>query len=188
MTWHAVNKRLLWQLLMRMVIDKICKMTVKGVKSKSESFFLISHGVLKLWRKNLRWENSTLPPPPPAWIGLRWGCVISRRVYHVPWLNSLWHLDGHHSLIRWGLVIHGCIDGFSRRIIFLKCSNNNYATSVEELFLKAAEADGGLWPSRVRVDRGVNVLVCETMVNIRGEGRCSFIAGRSTRNQRIERL
>ena len=35
----TVNKKLLWQRLMRMVIDKICKLTVKGVKSKSESFF-----------------------------------------------------------------------------------------------------------------------------------------------------
>ena len=87
------------------------------------------------------------------------------------------------------LVIHGCIDGFSRWIIFLKCSNNNYATSVQELFLKAVEADGGLWLSQVRVDRRVeNVLVCETMVNIRGEGRGGFIAGPSTRNQRIKRL
>ena len=33
-----------------------------------------------------------------------------------------------------------------------------------------------------------NVLVCEAMVEIRGEGRASFIAGPSTHNQRIERL
>ena len=32
-----------------MVIDKIYKMTVKGVKLKSESFFSISYGVLELW-------------------------------------------------------------------------------------------------------------------------------------------
>ena len=141
---------------------------------------------LRIQRHRVRGSLVRLDPENRA---LRWGCVISRRVYHVPWPNSLWHLDGHHSLIRWGLVIHGCIDGFSRRIIFLKCSNNNYATSVQELFLKAVEADGGLWPSRVRVDRGVeNVLVCETMVSRRGEGRGSFIAGPSTRNQRIERL
>jgi len=30
----------------------------------------------------------------------------------VPWPNSLWHIDGHHSLIRWGFVVHGCVDGF----------------------------------------------------------------------------
>ena len=141
---------------------------------------------LRIQRHRVRGSLVRLDPENRA---LRWGCVISRRVYHVPWPNSLWHLDGHHSLIRWGLVIHGWIDGFSRRIIFLKCSNNTYATSVQELFLKAVEADGGLWPSRVRVDKGVeNVLVCETMVNFCVEGRGSFIAGPSTRNQRIERL
>ena len=33
---------------------------------------------------------------------LRWGILVSRRVYQVPWLNSLWHLDGRHSwLCRW---------------------------------------------------------------------------------------
>ena len=70
MTWHTVNKRLLWQHLIRMVIDQICKMTVKGVKSKSESFFSISHDVLELWRKTL---GGRIPPspPPPAWIGLK---------------------------------------------------------------------------------------------------------------------
>ena len=38
----------------RMVIDKICKITVKGAKSMSESFFSISLGVLELWRKDFR--------------------------------------------------------------------------------------------------------------------------------------
>ena len=37
---------------------------------------------------------------------LRWGIVISRRVYYVPWPNSIWHLDGHHSLICWQMVVH----------------------------------------------------------------------------------
>ena len=65
MTWHTVSKRLQWQLLMRMVIDKICKMIVKGIKSKSEIFFSISHGVWELWRKTLGGRIS-----PPAWIRL----------------------------------------------------------------------------------------------------------------------
>ena len=44
-----------------MVIDKICKMTVKSVKLKSESFFSISHGVLELWRKNLMGAHPAAP-------------------------------------------------------------------------------------------------------------------------------
>ena len=120
---------------------------------------------------------------------LRWGAVVSRRKYFVPWPNSLWHIDGHHSLIRWKFVIHGCIDGKSRKIMFLKCSTNNLAETVLELFKGAIRENHELWPSRIRVDYGVeNVLICDEMVAHWGEGRRSFIAGSSTSNQRIERL
>ena len=61
---HTGNKRLLWQHLTTMVIDKIRKMSIKGVKLKSESFFSISPGVLELWRKNLRGADSAPPPGP----------------------------------------------------------------------------------------------------------------------------
>ena len=99
------------------------------------------------------------------------------------------HLDGHHALIRRKIIIYGCLDGFSRRIMFLRCNSNNLAETVLVLFLDAIKHDGNLWPSRIRVDKGVeNVLVCDAMVQARGEGRGSFIAGPSTHNQRIERL
>lgn len=45
--------------------------------------------------------------------------TIRRRVYHVDGPNSLWHVDGHHKLIRWHMVIHGGIDGYSRTVVFL---------------------------------------------------------------------
>ena len=51
----------------RMVIDKICKITVKGAKSMSESFFSISRGVLELWRKDFRGVGGF----PPGLVGLR---------------------------------------------------------------------------------------------------------------------
>jgi len=93
------------------------------------------------------------------------------------YVNSLWHLDGDHSLIRWKILIHGCIDGFSQRITFLKCSANNKA----ELFLDAMKRDGEFWPLRVRVYHGVeNIGVCDTMVQVRREERGSFTAGPST--------
>ena len=105
----------------------------------------------------------------------------------MPWANSLWHLDGHHALIRWKFVIHGSIDGKSRKIVYLNFSTNNKAETVHNLFLISAEHHG--WPSHIRVDYGVeNTLVCDKMVAKRGPGRGSYTAGSSTRNQRIERL
>ena len=75
---------------------------------------------------------------------LRWSIIISRRVYYVPWPNSIWHLDGHHSLIRWRVVVHGCIHGSSRKIMFLKCNSNNLSETVLQLFLTAVEEHDGL--------------------------------------------
>jgi predicted DNA-binding protein YlxM (UPF0122 family) len=93
--------------------------------------------------------------------------TIVRRRYRVPFPNSLWHFDGHHKLIRWKFVIHGCIDGFSRRVIWLAVKNNNRAETVAELFDDAIEIYGV--PSRVRCDHGgENVLVGQRMEEIRG--------------------
>ena len=61
--------------------------------------------------------RSSLNRVDPKNTALRWGALVTRRTYFVPWPNSLWHIDGHHSLIRWQFVIHGCIDGKSRKII-----------------------------------------------------------------------
>ena len=44
-------------------------MSIKGVKLKSENLFLISPGVLELWKKNLRGADSA--PLPPVQIGLK---------------------------------------------------------------------------------------------------------------------
>ncbi|KAN0086288.1 hypothetical protein V8E55_007425 [Tylopilus felleus] len=39
-----------------------------------------------------------------------------RHKYYIKRPNALWHIDGHHKLIRWGIVIHGMIDGFCRMV------------------------------------------------------------------------
>ena len=38
--------------------------------------------------------------------------VKARYKYHIKRPNALWHINGHHKLIRWGIVIHAFIDGF----------------------------------------------------------------------------
>ena len=49
---------------------------------------------------------------------------IERHSYSVPGPNYLWHADGNHKLIKYRLVVHGAIDGFSRLITYLRCSDN----------------------------------------------------------------
>ncbi|KAG8895515.1 hypothetical protein FRB99_000503 [Tulasnella sp. 403] len=112
---------------------------------------------------------------------------IKRRVYSVPGPQALWHHDGQHGLIRWGVVMHGFIDGHSRLVTGLRASNNNYASTVLDVFLHAVN----LWgvPSRLRGDHGVeNIQVAAYMEMHRGVRRGSYIWGRSVHNVRIERL
>ena len=115
--------------------------------------------------------------------------ALHRRQYSVCMPNSLWHIDGYHKLIRWMIVIHGGIDGYSRVPVFLKASTNNRARTVLDCFLAGVQRHG--LPSRVRCDKGgENVQVSEFMLDhpLRGPGRRSCITGRSVHNQRIERF
>ncbi|XP_023818414.1 uncharacterized protein LOC105358785 [Oryzias latipes] len=114
------------------------------------------------------------------------GCV-KRRVYSVPAPLSLVHLDTNHKLIRYGFVIFGAIDGFSRKIMYLGAATNNKASTALGFFLRSVE-DHGV-PNRVRADQGCeNVDIARWMFAVRGCDRGSFMAGKSVHNQRIERL
>ena len=96
-------------------------------------------------------------------------------------------IDGHHKLIRWRFVTHCGIDGYSRVVVFLRCSTNNRASTVLHSFSDAVSRFGV--PSRVRTYQGrENMLVAQFMLQNRGHGRGSIITGSSVHNQRIERL
>lgn len=84
-------------------------------------------------------------------------------------------------------MIHGCIDGYSSFITYLKC-----ATTIElkqcQYFSEAIERYG--LPSCVCADRGGETIqVAEFMLAHpeQGTGRGSFITGCSVHNSRIER-
>jgi hypothetical protein len=42
--------------------------------------------------------------------------TIKRRKYCNPRPNAVWHCDGHHKLIWWGIVFHGFVDGYCRTV------------------------------------------------------------------------
>ena len=108
-----------------------------------------------------------------------------RRVYNVMGPNHLWHIDTNHKLVRWRFVVMGGIDGFSRMVIFLICSDNNTSKTVLDCFLSGVA--NIFIPLRVRSDQGLeNVSVADFMLVEKGDG--SMITGPSTHNQRIERL
>ena len=74
--------------------------------------------------------------------------MITRRTYSVSGPNALWHVDGNMKMIRWRLVIHAGIDGHSRLITYIHCSDNNRADTVMESFLNATYEFG--IPCKVR--------------------------------------
>ena len=45
------------------------------------------------------------------------GKLITRRIYDTNGRADVYHIDGSDKLKRWGFAIHGCIDGFNRKII-----------------------------------------------------------------------
>lgn len=129
--------------------------------------------------------HATLQLIDPVGCAIRRAGLIIRRKYQVSGLNALWHIDGNHKLICWGFVIHGCIDGNTRFMIYLKCRTNNYAVTVGHCFVEATRIYGV--PSRVHGDHGgENQIVGMLMLWWHGLGRGSFLCGCSVHNQRIE--
>ena len=122
----------------------------------------------------------------PINTALRRSVTVRRRRYHAEGPNYIWHIDGHHKLIRWRLVIHGGIDGYSRTIVYLKCVDNNRASTVLSTFTGAV-IDFGV-PTRVRTDLGgENTDVWRFMIE-HHDTDSSVITESSTHNERIERL
>uniref|UniRef100_A0A3Q3LU62 Uncharacterized LOC113134104 n=2 Tax=Mastacembelus armatus TaxID=205130 RepID=A0A3Q3LU62_9TELE len=131
--------------------------------------------------------RETLNHIDPAAAAQRWSQAVVRRTYYVPFPNSLWHIDGHMRLIRWGFVTHAGIDGNSRIITYINCSTDNKALTVLTHFVRATCLYG--LPARVRSDHGgENTLVALLMNLLQGQGHARHITGQSVHNQRIERL
>ena len=134
-------------------------------------------------RARIRAEIHRVDPENTA---LRRSIALRRRVYHTEGPNSLWHLDGYHKLIKWRMITHGGIDGFSRTVVFLRCSDNNRAYSMLSAFTSGVEAYG--LPECVRTDMGGEMTQVWQYMIEQHNSLSVMIVGSSTHNQRIECL
>lgn len=172
-------------------VDDIIRTFVEGQPMIGETI-IIAHvnGVhnIRGTRQQFRDSIARVDPEGLAERRALFGQRLIRRKYDIVGPHLLWHLDGWHKLIRYMMVVHGCIDGGTRAIIYITINNNNRSTCHLTSFEQAV-IDFGTVPSRVRMDYGgENVLVADYMIEHRGEGRGSALCGSSKFNTRIERL
>ena len=50
---------------------------------------------------------------------------LKRRVFHADGPDQVWSLDGFDKLARWGFPIHGCVDVYSRYLLWLHVGISN---------------------------------------------------------------
>ncbi|TMS11885.1 hypothetical protein E3U43_019276, partial [Larimichthys crocea] len=105
-------------------------------------------------------------------------CRFVRRSYHLMGPNEVWHADGYDKLKPFGISISGCIDGFSRKIMWLNCGKTNNDPSVIVQNYINCVAEYGLMAA----------LHCTLRSEHTDEfaGAKSHMYGTSTSNQRIE--
>ena len=62
------------------------------------------------------------------------------RIYGNLGPNYVWHIDGHDKLKPFDFSVHGCIDGFSRKLIWLEVTSvNTVSEIISQYYLKAVK-------------------------------------------------
>ena len=118
---------------------------------------------------------------------------LRRRQYKSKGPNYVWHIDSYDKLKPFGIAINGCIDGFSRNVIWLEANTTNSNPKViAGYFIEAVKRKKGC-PQRIRADLGTeNSYIEQMQIFLRRNhedelgGDQSFLYGKSTHNQRIE--
>ena len=118
---------------------------------------------------------------------------LRRRAYHTKGPNFIWYIDGHDKLKPCGFSVHGCVDGFSRRLHWPEVGPTNKNSEViAKFYLDTVKQLSGV-PRKIRWDDGTENSVIEALHTFlrsfhadENAGPGFFNIGRSTANQRIE--
>ena len=129
----------------------------------------------------------------PVGVQSRSSKRLRRREYRGKGPNYIWHIDGYDKLKPFGFCIHGAIDGYSRRILWLEVGRTNNNSKIIANYVTDYIRQIGGVPRIVRADAGTeNVYVTGIQRFLRSgcedafSGDKSFLYGKSVSNQRIE--
>lgn len=129
----------------------------------------------------------------PEGVDRRLSKKLKRRQYRVRGPNDTWHIDGYDKLKQFGFCIHGAIDGYSRRILWLKVTSTNNDPAVITYYYTSYLRKYGGTARKIRGDCGTENMYVAGMQRFfrRNDddsfaGMKSFMYGKSTSNQRIE--
>ena len=122
----------------------------------------------------------------PEGTELRKSRCLKRRQYHNPGPNYAWHVDGYDKLKPWGFPIHGCIDGFSRRIMWLEVARSNNLPEYPAMYYVEAVKDIGGCPVEVVTDLGTENGLLASIQSYFRQNPDAHRYVSSPRNQRIE--
>jgi hypothetical protein len=138
--------------------------------------------------------NDVLKILTPASLQERQTGKLTRRVYSVRGPNHIWHCDGYDKLKPFGICIHGAIDGWSRRLIWLVAGRTNNDPNVICSYYIKSVRELGFIPRTLRLDAGTeNVVMADVHQLLRQDQLNNFasksvIIGKSVHNERIERF
>ncbi|XP_060608250.1 uncharacterized protein LOC132760318 isoform X1 [Ruditapes philippinarum] len=129
----------------------------------------------------------------PDGINFRKAHRIKRRKYRIKGPNYVWHVDGYDKLKPYGFCIHGAIDGYSRRILWLEVSQSNNNPAVIAMYYLEALKTLRVVPRILRCDKGTEnstLSLLQPFFRYNDTDSISrlrsFIYGKSVSNQRIE--
>lgn len=182
---NKVPRELITELIYQELLGGSCNIGYRSMQSK---LLFIHHTYAS--RETVRKIMKLIDPEG---VSARSRNKLKRRMYLNKGPNYTWHIDGYDKLKPYGFCIHGCIDGFSRKLLWLKVgSSNNNPAVILNYYLDCVKELKGV-PRRIRSDNGTeNTRVAATHRVFREDdndsfaGEKSFMFGKSTSNQRIE--
>lgn len=122
----------------------------------------------------------------PDGVELRKRNRLKRRLYYSRGPNWVWHIDGYDKLKPFGFSIHGAVDGFSRKVLWLElCKSNKDPKVICSFYLQQVKSIEAV-PLKVVGDRGTENVYIAAAQKYFCKSIQSFQYGRSISNQRIE--